>query len=151
MHGSGTWTTQHGAKQVGEFRTSDFWEGTEFDKDGKVTAIYSDGEGKLPWPQRLFLWSCYVVIGILASILIFNLLAWLSALVGDNTWLLPFSSLVAVCSLFYLILFFMRKRRSRWDQLDQLRSKPMEGQNSSLPTMPLSASTPETDDGRIPW
>ena len=45
----------------------------------------------------------------------------------------------------------IRNMRSRWDQLDQMRSKPMEGQNTSLPTLPLSASTPETDDGRIPW
>ena len=57
----------------------------------------------------------------------------------------------AVLLLFSFILTSIRKMRSRRDQLDQLRSKPMEGKNSSSPTMPLSASTPETDDGRIPW
>ena len=57
----------------------------------------------------------------------------------------------AVLLLFSFILTSIRKIRSRWDQLDQLRSEPMEGENSSLPTLPLSATTPETDDGRIPW
>ena len=33
----------------------------------------------------------------------------------------------------------------------KLKVKPMEGQNSSPATMPASATTPETDDGRIPW
>jgi len=57
----------------------------------------------------------------------------------------------AIFLLFSFILTSIRKMRTRWDQLDQLRSKPMEGQNTSLPTLPLSATTPETDDGRIPW
>ncbi|SVC54784.1 uncharacterized protein METZ01_LOCUS307638, partial [marine metagenome] len=40
----------------------------------------------------------------------------------------------AVLLLFSFILTSIRKMRSRWDQLDQLdqlRSKPMEGKNSS--------------------
>ena len=57
----------------------------------------------------------------------------------------------AIFLLFSFILTSIRKMRTRWDQLEQLRSKPMEGQNTSLPTLPLSAATPETDDGRIPW
>ena len=57
----------------------------------------------------------------------------------------------AIFLLSSFILTSIRKMRTRWDQLDQLRSKPMEGQNTSLPTLPLSATTPETDDGRIPW
>ena len=57
----------------------------------------------------------------------------------------------AIFLLFSFILTSIRKMRTRWDQLDQLRSKPMEGQHSSPPTLPLSATTPETDDGRIPW
>ena len=57
----------------------------------------------------------------------------------------------AVLLLFSFTLTSIRKKRSRWDQIDQMKSRPMEGQNSSLPTLPLSATTPETDDGRIPW
>ena len=60
----------------------------------------------------------------------------------------------AIFLLSSFILTSIRKMRARWDQIDQIdqmRSKPMEGQNSSLPTLPLGATTPETDDGRIPW
>ena len=37
------------------------------------------------------------------------------------------------------------------DSQKKLRSKPVDGQHSSEPTMPASATTPETDYGRIPW
>jgi hypothetical protein len=145
MYGSGTWTTQHGEKQVGEFRNFDFWEGTEFDKDGKVTATYSDGERKLRLFDRLLVWSIGGFTGILAFIVIVNFVGW------------SFTIASVFCGAGFLLFSFIfmlpaiRKKRSRWDQIDQIRSKPMEGQNSSLPTLPLSATTPETDDGRIPW
>jgi len=44
--GQGTFTKADGAKYVGEWKGSDPWNGTEYDKDGSVTAIYSEGVRK---------------------------------------------------------------------------------------------------------
>ena len=42
-HGQGTYTESNGSKYVGEFKDGKLWKGTEFDKDGNVTATFSDG------------------------------------------------------------------------------------------------------------
>ena len=42
-HGQGTYTESNGSKYVGEFKDGKLWKGTEFDKDGNVTAPFSDG------------------------------------------------------------------------------------------------------------
>ena len=42
-NGQGTYTWLDGGKYVGEWKGSDPWNGTEYDKDGSVTAIYSEG------------------------------------------------------------------------------------------------------------
>ena len=44
--GQGTFTKADGGKYVGEWKGSDPWNGTEYDKDGSVTAIYSEGVRK---------------------------------------------------------------------------------------------------------
>ena len=41
--GQGTWTHPNGEKYVGEFKDGKPWNGTEHDKDGKITATYSEG------------------------------------------------------------------------------------------------------------
>ena len=38
--GQGTWTHPNGEKYVGEFKDGKPWNGTEHDKDGKITAMY---------------------------------------------------------------------------------------------------------------
>ena len=43
FHGQGTETYPDGSKYVGEFKDGKLWKGTEFDKDGNVTATFSDG------------------------------------------------------------------------------------------------------------
>ena len=42
-HGQGTLTYTNGFKFVGEFEDEMPWEGTKYDKDGNVTATYSEG------------------------------------------------------------------------------------------------------------
>ena len=42
-NGDGTWTSADGEKYVGEFKDDEEWEGTEYDKDGNITATYSEG------------------------------------------------------------------------------------------------------------
>jgi len=42
-HGKGTYTWSDGSKYVGELRDGKPWKGTEYDKDGNVTATYSGG------------------------------------------------------------------------------------------------------------
>ena len=44
--GQGTFTKADGGKYVGEWKGNDLWNGTEYDKDGSVTAIYSEGVRK---------------------------------------------------------------------------------------------------------
>ena len=46
MHGHGTWTWTNGSKYVGEWKDGKPWEGTKYDKDGNVTATYSEGVKK---------------------------------------------------------------------------------------------------------
>ena len=46
MHGHGTWTWTNGSKCVGEWKDGKPWEGTKYDKDGNVTATYSEGVKK---------------------------------------------------------------------------------------------------------
>ena len=43
FQGQGTWTHPDGRKYVGEFKDDKTWNGTEYDKDGNVTATYSEG------------------------------------------------------------------------------------------------------------
>ena len=45
-HGQGTFTFPSGEKYVGKFKDTEIWEGTEYDKDGNVTATYSEGVRK---------------------------------------------------------------------------------------------------------
>ena len=42
-HGQGTLTWADGTKYVGEWKDEDKWQGTQYDKDGNVTATYSEG------------------------------------------------------------------------------------------------------------
>ena len=42
-HGQGTHTNPDGSKYVGEWNYDTPWKGTEYDKDGNVTATYSEG------------------------------------------------------------------------------------------------------------
>ena len=42
-HGQGTLTYYHGAIIYGIWRSGTFWDGLEFDKEGKVIAIWSNG------------------------------------------------------------------------------------------------------------
>ena len=42
-HGQGTETWEHGEEYVGQWKNGEMWEGTETDKDGNVTATYSEG------------------------------------------------------------------------------------------------------------
>jgi hypothetical protein len=42
-HGQGTYIFADGRKYVGEFKYGNLWNGTEYDKDGKVTATWTDG------------------------------------------------------------------------------------------------------------
>ena len=45
-HGQGTITTLDGEKYVGEWKDDNPWNGTHYDKDGNVTATFSDGVRK---------------------------------------------------------------------------------------------------------
>ena len=42
-NGYGTLTLPDGEKYIGEWQDDKIWEGTAYDKDGNVTAIYSEG------------------------------------------------------------------------------------------------------------
>jgi len=42
-HRQGTVTWTDGFKYVGEWKNHSKWEGTQYDKDGKVTSTYSEG------------------------------------------------------------------------------------------------------------
>ena len=43
-HGQGTYTWRNGVKYVGEYKDGKEWEGTAYDTDGNVIAIYSEGK-----------------------------------------------------------------------------------------------------------
>ena len=43
QHGQGTYTFADGSTYVGEYKDAEEWQGTEYDKDGNVTATYSKG------------------------------------------------------------------------------------------------------------
>ena len=43
-HGHGTFIWTDGSKYIGEYKDGKPWKGTEYDKDGNVTATRSDGE-----------------------------------------------------------------------------------------------------------
>ena len=43
LHGQDTYTFPGGKKYVGEFKDGNPWKGTEYDKDGNVTATYLEG------------------------------------------------------------------------------------------------------------
>jgi len=45
-HGQGTLTYADGETYVGEFKDGEPWEGTEYDPDGYVTGVYSEGAWK---------------------------------------------------------------------------------------------------------
>ena len=45
-HGQGTWTHPIGTKYVGEWKDGKSWKGTKYDKEGDVTATYSEGVKK---------------------------------------------------------------------------------------------------------
>ena len=42
-NGQGSYTYPDGAKYVGEWKDDNPWNGTEYDKDGNVTATWSEG------------------------------------------------------------------------------------------------------------
>ena len=42
-HGQGTYTDADGFTLVGKWKKETLWDGTEYDKDGNVTAVYSEG------------------------------------------------------------------------------------------------------------
>lgn len=42
-HGQGTFTVVDEYKYVGEWKDDKLWKGTEYDKDGSVTATFSEG------------------------------------------------------------------------------------------------------------
>ena len=44
-HGQGTYTWSDGGKYVGEFKDGEFWNGTEYDKNGKF--LYKLVNGKI--------------------------------------------------------------------------------------------------------
>ena len=52
-HGQGTLTGPDGRKYVGEFKDGKPWNGTEHDKDGKITATYSEGASVLTTEQEI--------------------------------------------------------------------------------------------------
>ena len=44
LNGKGTYTNPDGSKYVGEFKDGNPWNGTEYDKDGKITKKYVNGK-----------------------------------------------------------------------------------------------------------
>ena len=46
MHGEGTYTFVSGNKYIGESKNDSQWAGKEYDKDGNVTATWSQGVKK---------------------------------------------------------------------------------------------------------
>ena len=53
FHGQGTYTYPDGSTYVGEFKDGKPWNGTEHDKDGKITATYSEGASVLTTEQEI--------------------------------------------------------------------------------------------------
>ena len=52
-NGKGTWVLPDKTKYVGEFKDGKPWNGTEHDKDGKITATYSEGASVLTTEQEI--------------------------------------------------------------------------------------------------
>ena len=44
FHGQGTFTFPDGRKYVGELKDNSRWKGSQYDKDGNVNTIFSDGK-----------------------------------------------------------------------------------------------------------
>ena len=52
-NGKGTWVLPDKTKYVGQFKDGKPWNGTEHDKDGKITATYSKGASVLTTEQEI--------------------------------------------------------------------------------------------------
>ena len=48
IHGKGTMTLTDGRRYVGEFKDGKPWNSAEYDKDGNITAVYSNGNRLKP-------------------------------------------------------------------------------------------------------